>query len=308
MYSLYDPNPYQQAYWGLCITWGLAVTIALYSTASVSGCHANPAVTLALACFRRFSWRKVIPYCTAQVLGGFAGTVIVYMLFSPVIDAFNTAHHLTRAAGGAAGVFLHTPVTSSSPGTHLPTRSSLPPFSSSASLRSPSSTTSRLPALILAPSSSACSSPSSVPPWATWRRGPSIPHGISVHACFLLLRRLGRFGVAFARQLLVDSDCCAAAGRRTRRRRLPTPHPPVPAGAPSRAHCAFARLGHRLRHPRPVVNSRPRMLTFWFTCRVPFQVANCLHSRDPAMENPDQPDKNTVRARTPHRTSDRFTL
>ncbi len=109
MYNLYDPNPYQQAYWGLCITWGLAVTVAIYSTASVSGCHANPAVTLALACFRRFSWRKVVPYCTAQVLGGFAGAVIVYILFSPVIDAFNTAHHLTRAAGGAAGVFFTHP-------------------------------------------------------------------------------------------------------------------------------------------------------------------------------------------------------
>ena len=109
MYNLYDPNPYQQAYWGLCITWGLAVTVAIYSTASVSGCHANPAVTLALACFRRFSWRKVVPYCTAQVLGGFAGAVIVYTLFSPVINAFNTAHHLTRAAGGAAGVFFTHP-------------------------------------------------------------------------------------------------------------------------------------------------------------------------------------------------------
>ena len=109
MYSLYDPSPYQHAYWGVCITWGLAVTIAIYSTASVSGCHANPAVTLALACFRKFSWRKVVPYCAAQMLGGFIGAIIVYALFSPVIDAFNTAHHLTRVAGGAAGVFFTHP-------------------------------------------------------------------------------------------------------------------------------------------------------------------------------------------------------
>ncbi len=109
MFSLYDPNPYAGSYWGVCIAWGLAVTLAIYSTASVSGCHANPAVTLALASFRRFSWRKVLPYCAAQVAGGFAGAAIVYALFSPVIDAFNAAHHLTRAAGGAAGVFFTHP-------------------------------------------------------------------------------------------------------------------------------------------------------------------------------------------------------
>jgi glycerol uptake facilitator protein len=109
MYNLYDPSPYQNAYWGVCIAWGLAVTIAIYSTASVSGCHANPAVTLALAAFRKFSWRKVIPYCAAQVVGGFVGAGIVLTLFSPVIDSFNAAHHIARAAGGAAGVFFTHP-------------------------------------------------------------------------------------------------------------------------------------------------------------------------------------------------------
>ena len=109
MYTLYNPSPYQQAYWGVCIAWGLAVTLAIYTTASVSGCHANPAVTLALAIYRGFSWRKVVPYFLAQTVGAFLGAGIVYTLFSPVIDHFNLVNNFSRASGGAAGVFFTHP-------------------------------------------------------------------------------------------------------------------------------------------------------------------------------------------------------
>jgi glycerol uptake facilitator protein len=109
MYTLYDPSPFKQAYWGVCITWGLAVTIAIYVTGAVSGTHANPAVTLSLALFRGFPWKKVAPYMAAQVLGGFLGAAVVYQLYGPVIDSFNTLHGLTREAGGAAGVFFTHP-------------------------------------------------------------------------------------------------------------------------------------------------------------------------------------------------------
>jgi len=109
MYTLYSPSPYQQAYWGVCIAWGLAVTLAIYTTGSVSGCHANPAVTLALALYRKFSWKRVIPYCVAQVVGAFVGATLVYLLFGPVINHYNATQQLTRIGGGAAGVFFTHP-------------------------------------------------------------------------------------------------------------------------------------------------------------------------------------------------------
>jgi glycerol uptake facilitator protein len=109
MYVLYTPSPYQHAYWGVCIAWGLAVTLAIYTTGSVSGCHANPAVTLSLAIYRKFSWKKVAPYWLAQVVGAFLGAAIVYLMFFPVIDQFNLANHMTRPSGGAAGVFFTHP-------------------------------------------------------------------------------------------------------------------------------------------------------------------------------------------------------
>ncbi len=109
MFVLYDPSPYVNAYWGVAMSWGLAVTIAIYVTGSISGTHANPAVTLALVLYRGFPAKKMLPYWLAQVIGGFLGAAIVFVLFGPVIDHFNATHHLTRAGGGAAGVFFTHP-------------------------------------------------------------------------------------------------------------------------------------------------------------------------------------------------------
>lgn len=109
MYFLYHPSPYQNAYWGVCIAWGLGVAMAIYATGAITGTHANPAVTLGLALYRKFSWKKVVPYCVAQAVGAFVGAALVYAMFYTVIDHFNLTTHTTRAAGGAAGVFFTHP-------------------------------------------------------------------------------------------------------------------------------------------------------------------------------------------------------
>lgn len=49
-------------YTNITFGWGLAVMMAVYLTARVSGAHLNPAVTLALAIYRDFPWKKVLPY------------------------------------------------------------------------------------------------------------------------------------------------------------------------------------------------------------------------------------------------------
>lgn len=62
--------------------WGCAVVVAVYVVGGVSGAHLNPAVTLAMAVKRGFSWAKVVPFWIAQVLGGFLGALGVYLAYN----------------------------------------------------------------------------------------------------------------------------------------------------------------------------------------------------------------------------------
>jgi glycerol uptake facilitator protein len=71
--------------------------MAVYMTAKISGAHLNPAVTLALAAFRGFSWNKVLPYCLAQIFGGFCGAALTYLNYRPAF--LKTDPDLSRTAG-----------------------------------------------------------------------------------------------------------------------------------------------------------------------------------------------------------------
>ncbi|MEV6306521.1 MIP/aquaporin family protein [Actinoplanes sp. NPDC051861] len=67
--------------------WGLGVTLGVYVAARISGAHLNPAVTIALAVFKGFSWRKVAPYSIAQFLGAFVAALLVRWNYTEVLHA-----------------------------------------------------------------------------------------------------------------------------------------------------------------------------------------------------------------------------
>jgi glycerol uptake facilitator protein len=72
--------------------WGLGVVMGVYVAARISGAHLNPAVTLALAVFRGFAWKKVLPYSLAQILGAFVAALVVRWNYSEVIGALDPGH------------------------------------------------------------------------------------------------------------------------------------------------------------------------------------------------------------------------
>jgi glycerol uptake facilitator protein len=82
MVSLFGADA-KGGYTNVTLGWGLAVFLGICVAGRASGAHLNPAVTLTLAVFRGFPWRKVLPYCAAQVAGAFVAAALVFVNYLP---------------------------------------------------------------------------------------------------------------------------------------------------------------------------------------------------------------------------------
>ena len=72
--------------------WGLGVMLGIYAAGKISGAHLNPAVTVSLALFQGFPWRKVLPYSLAQTAGAFVAALLVRWNYTEVIHKFDPGH------------------------------------------------------------------------------------------------------------------------------------------------------------------------------------------------------------------------
>ena len=60
------------------LAFGLVIVAMAYSIGRVSGCHINPAVSLACLLSKRMTLKEFFVYVCAQVLGGFVGGVAIF--------------------------------------------------------------------------------------------------------------------------------------------------------------------------------------------------------------------------------------
>jgi aquaporin Z len=67
---------------GVALAFGLTLLTMAYAIGHVSGCHINPAVSVGLWAGGRFPASELIPYIVAQVLGGAAGSTVLYFIAS----------------------------------------------------------------------------------------------------------------------------------------------------------------------------------------------------------------------------------
>jgi MIP family channel proteins len=97
------------SYLAINLGWGLAVMLGVYVAGGVSGAHLNPAVTLALAATRGFSWAKVAPYVMAQMAGAFVASAVVFLTYREAFTAFDGGVRQITGAQGTAGIFATYP-------------------------------------------------------------------------------------------------------------------------------------------------------------------------------------------------------
>ena len=63
------------------VAFGFGILAAVYTVATVSGAHINPAVTFGLAAAREFPWRLVPAYWAAQLLGGILAALANWAMY-----------------------------------------------------------------------------------------------------------------------------------------------------------------------------------------------------------------------------------
>jgi len=71
---------------GVALAPGLAVMVMIAAVGHISGAHFNPAVTLAFAITRHFSWRELPGYWLAQLAGAISAAACLWLLFGRVAN------------------------------------------------------------------------------------------------------------------------------------------------------------------------------------------------------------------------------
>lgn len=87
--------------WQVAIIWTFGVALSIYVTASISGAHLNPAVSLAFAIFRRknFPFYKLFPFILSQFLGAICGAIILLFFFDNQINSVLEAGGASKGDG-----------------------------------------------------------------------------------------------------------------------------------------------------------------------------------------------------------------
>ena len=69
---------------GVAFAFGLSVVAMAYTIGKISGCHINPAITLAMLIDKRISKKDAAMYMLFQTIGAIAGSVVLFLLIGNI--------------------------------------------------------------------------------------------------------------------------------------------------------------------------------------------------------------------------------
>lgn len=91
----------QAGLWQVAVVWAFGVSLGIYTAASLSGAHINPAITAMAAVYDRFPLTRVVPYWLAQTAGAACASLVLYAMFADTIVEFERQHGLLRGGPGS---------------------------------------------------------------------------------------------------------------------------------------------------------------------------------------------------------------
>ena len=92
----------------VALAFGLSIVAMAYVIGGVSGCHINPAVSLAMLIDKRISGADFCGYVVSQIIGGVIGAALLKVVsgLAGVDHTGGLGSNLAAGAGGAGGAFL----------------------------------------------------------------------------------------------------------------------------------------------------------------------------------------------------------
>ena len=79
-------------YAGIAVAFGLSVLVMVYAIGSISGCHINPAITIAMLVAKKISGKDALYYIVAQCIGAIIGAGILWAIASGLPE-FSIGHN-----------------------------------------------------------------------------------------------------------------------------------------------------------------------------------------------------------------------
>jgi aquaporin Z len=92
-------------YAGIAGAFGLSVLVMVYAIGNISGCHINPAVTIAMLVANKLNGKDALFYIIAQLIGGIIGAGILWAIASGLTAEFS----LVKNGLGQNGFGINSP-------------------------------------------------------------------------------------------------------------------------------------------------------------------------------------------------------